>query len=173
MTPTSLSRAAPTCSTSSTNEQGKTDTYAYDDMGNPKSVKGDTSSLNEVTLDYYPGAPGKLQSVTDGRGKVTSYEYDSAGNLTKITPPAPLGTTLIAYNTQLSRISSTTDGKGQTTTITYDPLDRPTRYDYSDGSSVVLTYDADAQVGRWTQQDPLDQAADLRQGSTCTWGRIR
>ncbi len=91
-----------------------------------------------VSITY--NANGTLASSTDAKGAVTTFSYDAKGNRTRVSPPAPLGATTIAYD-GLSRPTSTTDGKGQVTTTAYDALDRPTRVD-TGGVVVTSRYDA-------------------------------
>ena len=144
--------------TSATNAQGTRTLFGYDANGNTTDVRdGASPTQNKATLEYNgqsggtcpsSGPSGTLRCAIDGKGSQTRYGYDSAGNLTTITPPAPLGQTVITYDA-ISRIKTIRDGKGQTRTYTFDAMDRVTKIAYSDGSSVSTSYDAD---GNTTQR---------------------
>jgi RHS repeat-associated protein len=92
--------------------------------------------------------PGELCSSTDGNGHATTYSYDGNGNLTKVTPPAPIGATTVVPD-PLSRPSSVTDPKGQKTSYTYDKNGRITQLLFngtttcstSAGTCIKYTYD--------------------------------
>ena len=99
--------------------------FTYDTAGNVANVyDGQTGACSGMTggahySNAYQGdgsttcgaKPGELCSSTDPKGNVVSYSYDSHGNLTKVTPPAPLGTCLVCsslhplkeWSLQLSR----------------------------------------------------------------------
>src|SRR5450759_3963331 len=92
--------------------------------------------------------PGELCSATDGNNDTTTYSYDGSGNLTKVTPPAPIGATTVVPD-PLSRPSSVTDPKGQKTSYTYDKNGRITQLLFngtttcstSAGTCIKYTYD--------------------------------
>ena len=91
-----------------TNRFGVITDYAYDAMGNVKTL---TDANGKVTTygDYYAGVPrvvthpdgtverrvvntsGTLASETDPLGRTTAYTYDSMNRLTSITPPKGVG----------------------------------------------------------------------------------
>lgn len=127
---------------STTNPQGNSRTFGYDDNGNTRStrqglpdpVTGEADG-EEVKMTY--DAKGNVTTSTDPNGNVTSYAYDAAGNPTSITPPAPLGATTITTD-DLSRIKTVTDGKGQVTTYTYDQLDRVTKVEVGSVSTTFV-----------------------------------
>ncbi len=121
-----------------TNAQSNTWTMAYDTAGNLASVTDSMPTPGRSQATYNPN--GTLASATDAKGAVTTFGYDAKGNLTRLSPPAPLGATTIAYD-GLSRPTTVVDGKGQTTTIAYDAADRPTRVDTA-GVVVTSRYDA-------------------------------
>ena len=152
----------PHSPTSVTNANGTTWKYEYGGpTANPKPpgnltrIQNAKSATPEVTLDY--DSRGNVIKSTDGRGNSTTYTY--TGNLlTKVTPPAPLGTEEFTYDA-VGRMKTAKDGKGQVTTFSYDPMDRLTRQSFSDGSSVTYFYDRTGNVYR----------RDDRTGTT-TWG---
>jgi RHS repeat-associated protein len=95
---------------------------------------------------------GELCTSTDPKGNVVSYSYDSHGNLTKVTPPTPLGTTIVVPDA-LSRSQKVTDGKAQLTTYTFDSVDRITQVLYAGTTTcntastcLKYTYDADGNL---------------------------
>ena len=98
--------------------------------------------------------PGEACSTTDGNGGVTSYGYNNAGEVTTVTPPAPAGSTTVAYDT-VGRVSQVTDGSGRTVAYTYNNADQVTVADYnpagdpnctSPADCVTSTYDADGNL---------------------------
>lgn len=116
--------------TSSTDAQGNQTTYGYSTAGNlstlttPGAAGGTLSNKYQGKTGVSCGVkPGQLCSSTDGLGHVTSYTYDTAGNLTKVTPPAPLGATVVVPD-PVGRAASVTDGNGQKTSYSYDADDR-------------------------------------------------
>ena len=121
-----------------TNPQGNASTMTYDTAGNLASVTDSMATPGRSSLTYNPN--GTVSSSTDAKGAVTTYGYDAKGNRIRVSPPAPLGATTIAYD-GLSRPTTVTDGKGQVTTTAYDALDRPTRVDVG-GVVVTSRYDA-------------------------------
>lgn len=127
--------------TSSTDPQNHTWNYSYDARGNLTSQQ--ETGQAAVSLTY--NANGTVATATNGNGAATSYGYDPKGNLTSVTPPGPLGTTTLTYDS-LSRIATVKDGKAQTTTYAYDGLDRVTKITYSDFSTVTYSYDANGDL---------------------------
>ena len=107
-----------------------TDVYTSQaSSGNPRTCAGQTGGAH--LTNRYQGDPGiscgaktgELCSTLDAKSNVTSYSFDASGNVTRITPPSPLGATIVVPD-NLSRTSSVTDGKGQKTTYCYDKVDR-------------------------------------------------
>ncbi len=130
-------------------DQGNTTTYSYDpNSSNITSVATAWGVHGTLTRTYTGSngasssctAPqGQLCNSTDGKGQVTTYTWDSTKNLTKITPPAPLGATVMTYDAA-GRVATKTDGNNNTATYTYDALDRLTRVTYgSNGSCSAAT----------------------------------
>jgi RHS repeat-associated protein len=108
------------------------------------TLSNDVTSITEPSggqwaYSYYND--GNLNTVTDPNSHTTTFT-DTGGNITKITPPSPLGAETIGYD-GLSRITSTTDGKGQLTQFAYDALDRVTQVTYQDGTVVKYNYNPD------------------------------
>lgn len=143
----------------STDTEGHGRTYIYDNNGNLTSDT-DNKSGTHVNIGYQSGHPGWLATVADGNGHTTSYGEDAVGNINLITPPGPLGTTSITYDSA-ARPCVVKDGKGQRTKYTYDGLDRVltiTKYPSTSTSSgcsitsgtaagsVSLTYDANGSL---------------------------
>lgn len=137
-------------------DAGRTRSLAYDTPGNLTSVTDTTpgGGAAKQTFTYQAigtggtqcgGKPGQICTATDARGKTTRYTYDTTGNLTKVTPPAPLGPTSYGYDAA-SRLTSVTDALGQTTTYTYDARDRLTSTTYHSGEKVTNFYDDDGNL---------------------------
>ncbi|MCQ0025056.1 DUF6531 domain-containing protein [Streptomyces somaliensis DSM 40738] len=137
--------------TSMTNADGRKDTYAYDTAGNTLSVTTSGTTGGQLTYTYNGTTPtcggfqGQRCTAKDANGKTTSFTYDTKGNLTKVTPPAPLGATTYAYDI-LGRTATSTDGRGVKTLYTYDARDRITKTDTSGYATVTYTYDEDGNL---------------------------
>ncbi len=131
--------------TQHTNSQGVTLKYAWDAQRNLQSVTDNNGTT--VTAQLTWNSCGVPQTAKDGNGNQTSYTLDGVGKcrITRVTPPAPLGATSLAYDAR-NRLASITDGKGQITSYTYDELDRVTRISYHDGSKVNYTYDGNGNL---------------------------
>lgn len=131
----------------STDPAGNSSAYQYDSAGNP-TQKTNTSASGAVEFKYVyesaartvcGGHAGQICSATDGNGKITSYSYNSAGDLTKVTPPAPLGATFYVVDS-LGRVTQTTDGRGDVYIYGYDVRDRNTTTSFSGGTTTTTTY---------------------------------
>lgn len=155
---------------SATDAQGNCSAFGYTALGNlSTSSPGQARGCNgpggtaTVTNAYEgegatcgaPGRRGLLCRSTDARGAVTSYLYDPKGNLTKVTPPAPLGA--VSHTPDgLSRTMRVVDGKGQGTRVYYDRMDRVATITYGGDESctniaicIGFAYDGDGNlVGR-------------------------
>lgn len=126
----------------------------YDTSGNLLTSQDSTSSGTAAkwTYTYNPktgtmdcgGLPGQRCTATDPRDKKTSYTYDSKGNLTKVTPPSPLGQITYTYD-ELGRQKTMTDGRGIATTYTYDNRDR-VKTQVAGSASASFTYDTDGNL---------------------------
>lgn len=127
-----------------TNERGKDTVLQYDNNGNPKVISSGLGA--SVSLNYDAAAPGKLTSTVEPNGQPTSYTYDSSGNLQQITPPLPLGPTVLSYTTNISRVATVKDGNLKLRTLSYDGQDRLKKIAYADGTSVQFNYDPDGNV---------------------------
>lgn len=121
-----------------TDANGDSRSFEYDAAGNEVTVR-DTSEPSSTLMHSYVyenstrsvcgGFAGQRCSATDGRGRTTSYKYDVRGNLSKVTPPAPLGSTTYTYDV-VNRLKTVTDGLVDTTTYSYDIRDRIVRVEY-------------------------------------------
>lgn len=151
----------------SINEQNTRTNFDYTTGGNPANITGLDAAgaqTSKVMLDYDPnGLPGKLIRSSVGNGarvvatgepdpttnSVTKYEYDTGGNLTKITPPAPIGATTFTYNSgqdlALSRISSVAHPTWSEA-FTYDTRDRVLTVTYGTSNTITNTYDLDGNL---------------------------
>ncbi|MGW7199040.1 RHS repeat-associated core domain-containing protein [Streptomyces chryseus] len=125
--------------------------FTYDTAGNTASVAVTGTGGGTQSFTYNKATPtcggfeGQRCTVKDARGKVTSFTYDAKGNLSKVTPPAPLGVTTYTYD-GLGRPATAKDGRGVTTLYTYDHRDRITKVDTSGYATVTYTYDGDGNL---------------------------
>jgi RHS repeat-associated protein len=118
-----------------------TTTYGYDTHGN---VTSSSQGGSETKTTY--NSLGQPEKSIDGDGHEIKYEYGATSHdLTKITPPSPLGVTEITYDS-LDRVHTVKDGRGNAATYKYDGEDRVTEVEYSDGSNVKFEYDANGNV---------------------------
>ncbi|MFF9428903.1 RHS repeat-associated core domain-containing protein [Streptomyces sp. NPDC014746] len=137
--------------TSMSDADGRKDTYAYDAAGNTLSVTTSGTEGGQRSYTYNGASPtcggfqGQRCTAKDANGKTTSFAYDTKGNLTKVTPPAPLGVTTYTYDA-LGRTATSTDGRGVKTLYTYDARDRITKTDTSGYATVTYTYDPDGNI---------------------------
>jgi RHS repeat-associated protein len=175
-----------------------TTTYAYATASDPAAdyqvgqLKTITDRENGLTTFKYwtttstPAPPatnvGLLKSVTNQRSKTTSYEYDSSGNLTKVTSPLGLKTTM-TYESLSGRLLTRRDPRGNVpdppagylTQWAYDEVDhvttltdargKATSFDYydnellwkvtrNDGTPRLTTFEYDNANRLWKTTDP-------------------
>ncbi|MFJ9041892.1 hypothetical protein ACIRF8_35730 [Streptomyces sp. NPDC102406] len=117
----------------STNADGEKTQFTYDTAGNTKSVAQTGTGGGNVSYTYNPatltcgGFEGQRcaqeTKMTSSKTVKTSFAYDDQGNLTKATPPSPLGATTYTYDS-LGRTETLTDGRGIKKVFVYDNLDR-------------------------------------------------
>jgi len=145
-----------------TDDAGNKTSMAYDAVGNLTS-KTDTTATGGAALKYTWSVPGstdgtkncspfagQLCTITKGNGNVTRYTYNANGDLTKITPPSPLGVQSFEYDS-LGRMTASVNGRGHRITYTWDNQDRKVSYSIPDTPAGnpwtnYLTYDADGNV---------------------------
>lgn len=133
-----------------TTPDGRKDSFSYDASGNTLSVATAGTAGGTRSYTYNPATPtcggfeGQRCTAKDANGKTTSFTYDGEGNLTKVTPPAPLGATTYTYDA-LGRVETVKDGRGITTVYVYDNRDRVTKVS-STNDTVTYAYDGDGNV---------------------------
>ncbi|WP_374684230.1 DUF6531 domain-containing protein, partial [Streptomyces sp. ODS05-4] len=136
-----------------TADDEKTD-YTYDAAGNTASVAVTGTGGGKQTFDYNKATPtcGGFEGqrckattkLSDSKSVSTSFTYDAKGNLTKVTPPAPLGTTTYTYD-HLGRPETVVDGRGIKTVYVYDHRDRVVKVS-STNATVTYAYDGDGNL---------------------------
>ncbi|MCS0636442.1 DUF6531 domain-containing protein [Streptomyces sp. LP05-1] len=136
-----------------TADDEKTD-YTYDAAGNTTSVAVTGTGGGKQSFDYNKADPtcggfeGQRCKVTvrmsDTKSVSTSFGYDAKGNLTKVTPPAPLGVTTYTYDF-LGRPETAVDGRGIKTVYVYDERDRVVKVS-STNATVTYAYDGDGNL---------------------------
>ena len=145
---------------STTDELGRTQSFAYDSTGN---LTTSTDGAGYSTTYTY-NSQGLTTSITtpdpDGGGPlvaaVTSLAYDAYGRLVTITNPDS-STRTLAYDSA-DNLTSETDELGNAATITYDALDRLTSSTDRESAATSFEYDAMGQLV--TQTDALGNATD-------------
>ncbi len=138
----------------STNADGEKTSYTYDTAGNTKSVAQTGTGGGNVSYTYNPATPdcGGFEGerctaqtkMSASKTVKTSFTYDDKGNLTKVTPPKPLGQTTYTYDA-LGRTETLTEGRGVKKVFTYDHLDRIKTVSTSNGT-VRYWYDGDGNL---------------------------
>ncbi|MEF3062308.1 RHS repeat-associated core domain-containing protein [Ralstonia solanacearum] len=106
------------------------------------------------TTQYAYDAVGNLTQITDPRGLVTTLTYDSLGRRTKVQgPPATPGgaapTAVFTYNGQ-DRVRQVTDPRSLVTTYTVDGLGNTTQQQSPDTGTTNATYDVAGNLTRRT-----------------------
>jgi RHS repeat-associated protein len=187
--------------------RGNTTAYAYATGSDPAAdyqvgqLKTITDRENGVTTFKYwtttstPAPPatnvGLLKSVTNPRSKTSLYDYDASGNLTKLTSPLGLKTTMTydwagrlltqrdprgnvpdppagyvttwAYNA-VDHVTSLTDARGNVTTYDYydnELLWKETRTDRA-GVTRVTTFEYDDDNRPWKTTEPSAATPEIR-----------
>ncbi|MEV0123230.1 RHS repeat-associated core domain-containing protein [Streptomyces sp. NPDC050703] len=138
----------------STNADGEKTSYTYDTAGNTKSVAQTGTGGGSVSYTYNPADPtcGGFEGqrctaetkMSASKTVKTAFTYDDRGNLTKVSPPKPLGETTYTYDS-LGRTETLTDGRGIKKVFTYDNLDRITAVSTTN-DTVRYHYDGDGNL---------------------------
>lgn len=124
--------------------------YKYDSAGNTTEETVAGAQGGTRTFAYNPadaacgGFKGQRCEVKDANGKATKFTYDAKGNLTKVTPPNPLGATTYTYDSA-GRAESSVDGRGIKTVYVYDQRDRIIKVS-STNMTVTYAYDGDGNL---------------------------
>ncbi|WP_237500793.1 RHS repeat-associated core domain-containing protein [Streptomyces sp. SID8370] len=133
-----------------TTADGEESEYKYDAVGNTTSVAVSGTGGGTRNFTYNKSSPtcggfeGQACTLEDERKKKTSFSYDAKGNLTKVTPPNPLGETKYTYD-DLGRPKTATDGRGTTVEYAYDNRDR-VKQAKTGSSTVTYHYDGDGNL---------------------------
>ncbi|WUR13476.1 RHS repeat protein [[Empedobacter] haloabium] len=161
---------------SETDARGQTATYAYDDIGRPKSVTFTTGAPIVFEYDGGPGGPvnakGQLSKMTDESG-ITTYGYNDFGELESKTQTVTVAGKSLSHTVKYrygeigpanGHLSQTIYPSGTRLVIGFDSAGRPqnlsinpmngsgTGTDTSKVVNVVLytAYNASSHVAGWT-----------------------
>ncbi|GAA3143437.1 RHS repeat-associated core domain-containing protein [Streptomyces rectiviolaceus] len=133
-----------------TSADGAVVDYTYDDAGNTTKETVAGAEGGSRTFTYNPadatcgGFKGQRCEVKDANGKATKFHYDAKGNLTRVTPPGPLGETTYTYD-HLGRAETAVDGRGIKSVFVYDNRDRITKVSTTN-TTVTYAYDGDGNL---------------------------
>ncbi|MFD5698493.1 RHS repeat-associated core domain-containing protein [Streptomyces lasiicapitis] len=133
-----------------TSADGMAVTYDYDTAGNTTKETVAGAEGGTRTFTYNPTDPtcggfkGQRCEVTDANGKTTKVTYDAKGNLSKVTPPNPLGASTYTYD-GLGRAETSVDSRGIKTVYVYDNRDRIKKVS-STNMTVTYEYDGDGNL---------------------------
>ncbi|MFJ2256925.1 RHS repeat-associated core domain-containing protein [Streptomyces sp. NPDC087844] len=133
-----------------TTADGVAVSYSYDSSGNATKETVAGTEGGTRSFAYNPatatcgGFEGQRCEVKDANQNTTKFSYDAKGNLSKATPPKPLGETSYTYD-GLGRPETSTDGRGIKTVYVYDNRDRITKVS-STNATVTYAYDGDGNL---------------------------
>jgi len=99
---------------------------------------------NGATTTYAYNSLGNVKTITDALGRTITYEYDKEGKVTKITNPMGY-TTKMEYN-GFGDLVKITDAKGRNVLMEYNVDGLLTKTTLVDGTTVETTYDAMGRV---------------------------
>lgn len=123
---------------STTDPLGQTTTIGRDGRGRVSAI---TLPGGVVGAAYAHNALGLLTDLTDPNGGRWVRAYDSSGRVTGFTDPL-LQTTGVAYDNRNRPSVVTLPGGLGTRTHSYDAVGNPTDVDYSDGTALGFSWDA-------------------------------
>lgn len=136
--------------TQTTDTQGRTVSYAYNDSRNLNQPSAVTdTSLNRTIAIEYGGGEGRMSKITDATGAVTTLGY-TGGKLTSITD-GRTNTTTLAYATD-SWVNTITYGSGSPAAATWTLSHNtgPTQSFLTDPNNKQTTFTLDASKTRVT-----------------------
>ncbi len=100
------------------------------------------------TTTYAYDVLGNLKTLTDAKGNVSTMTYDTLSRKTAMHDP-DIGDWTYTYDAE-GNLTQQTDANNQTISFQYDALNRPILKDYVGAGNVVYTYDGSAanRIGR-------------------------
>jgi RHS repeat-associated protein len=155
----------------------QTTTYAYDNMGNVKTITPPSpqgaitrtyDALNRLSTETDP-APGgtlvwtydsfnRLLSAKDGLGNTTSYVYDGFGDRIQTASPDS-GTTVFTYDADRNLKTAALPGS-ITKNYTFDALDRSKVTTYTGDTTLTVTNTYDTATGHGDAVGRLAKSVD-------------
>jgi len=125
-----------------TDPLGNTNTYSYDPRGLLSSV---SLADNIISASYTRDALGNITIITDPNGNDWQHSYDNQGRHTGSTDP--LGNAQsIAFDNRNRPNIITYPGSLGTQSLDYDPVGNITGRNYSDGTTLSYSYDANGRI---------------------------
>ncbi|WP_159043242.1 DUF6531 domain-containing protein [Streptomyces sp. NBRC 110028] len=120
--------------------------HTYDDAGNLVATTDPAGAMTRYGYDDH----GHLARITDALGHIRRITCDTAGLPAAVTDP--LGHTTTVRRDAFGRITEATDPLGRTTRTRWTTEGKPSRREYSDGTTESWTWDGEGNL--LTHTDP-------------------
>ncbi|MCI0635374.1 MAG: hypothetical protein L0206_15885, partial [Actinobacteria bacterium] len=127
-----------------TDPEGRTTTYAFDDLGRVFRVTDAATPAGVTQISY--DLPGQVRQVTDPVGKFHTFEIDTRGRVVSAAPPYSTLPTTYAYD-ETGNVISQTNPDGCVLETTYDVMGRLTRRKAANAAGGCANRPVDDQYG--------------------------